>query len=404
VSDSVYAARVALLFCAKMTERLEQRYCIKFCQKLGDSQVETIRKTQRVFGDEAIGITQIEEWYNRFKYGLTSVESDARAGRPSTSRNDELTDQVLTFVMQDRRVTVRELAEEVGISTGSVHSIFTDVLSMRRVSAKFVPRLLTMEQKHLRLEVSQDMLDYANSDPEFLNIVITGDESWVYGYDTETKAQPSQWKHSTSPRPKKARQVRSNVKAMLTVFFGSRVVVHHAYAPQGQNINKEYYLEVLRRLRNAVRCKRPDLWAAGTWQLHHDNAPAHSSQLIQTFLAKHNIHVVRQTPYSPTWLLAIFGCSPTENAAERDSIGFTIRHYREHDGQAVLHSQRDIPEMLLTTAEPLGKVCSVTRRLLRMGLGLQTSRRIFPGQWSDTFLTGHVILFRGNNWTHELLL
>jgi len=59
---------------------------------------------------------------------------------------------------------------------------------------------------------------------------------------------------------------------MLTVFFDSRGVVHHKYAPQGQNINKEYYLEVLRRLRDAVQHKRPVLWAAGTWQLHHDNA------------------------------------------------------------------------------------------------------------------------------------
>ena len=83
---------------------------------------------------------------------------------------------------------------------------------MRRVSAKFVPKLLTMEQKQLRLEVSQDMLDYANSDPEFLNIVITGDESCVYWYDPETKAQSPQWQHSTFPRPKKARQVRKASK------------------------------------------------------------------------------------------------------------------------------------------------------------------------------------------------
>ena len=83
-------------------------------------------------------------------------------------------------------------------------------------------------------------MHYANSDPEFLNIVITGDESWTYGYNLETKAQSSQWQHSTSPRPKKARQVQSNVKVMLTVFFDSCGVVHHEYAPQGQNINKEY--------------------------------------------------------------------------------------------------------------------------------------------------------------------
>ena len=58
--------------------------------------------------------------------------------------------------------------------------------------------------------------------------------------------------HSTSPRPKKAREVRSNVKMMLTVFFDSHGVVHHEYAPQSQNINKEYYLEVLCRLHDAM--------------------------------------------------------------------------------------------------------------------------------------------------------
>jgi len=97
-----------------MAERLEQRYCIKFCQKLGDGQVETIRKIQRVFGDDAMGIIQIKVWYSRFKDGRISMQSDTRSGRLSTSRNDDLIDQVRTLIMQDRRVTVRELAEEVG--------------------------------------------------------------------------------------------------------------------------------------------------------------------------------------------------------------------------------------------------------------------------------------------------
>jgi histone-lysine N-methyltransferase SETMAR len=142
-----------------MMEQLEQRYCIKFCQKVGDSQVETSRKIQQVFGDDAMGITQIREGYNRVKDGRTSVENDTRSGRPSTSRNDKLIDKVRALVMHDRRVTVREHAEEVGISTGLVHSILTNDLAMWRVSAKFVPNLLTMEQKQLRLEVLQDMLD-----------------------------------------------------------------------------------------------------------------------------------------------------------------------------------------------------------------------------------------------------
>ena len=135
-----------------------------------------------------MSITRIKEWYSRFKDGSTSVDSEPHHGRPSTSRNDVI-NQVRTLLMRDRRVTVRELADEVGVSIGSVHTILTADFGLRRVSAKFVPKLLMMEQKQLRLEIAQDMLDCVESDSNFLNIVITGDESWVYGYDPETKAQ-----------------------------------------------------------------------------------------------------------------------------------------------------------------------------------------------------------------------
>ncbi|KAJ4448840.1 hypothetical protein ANN_00231 [Periplaneta americana] len=242
----------------EMTERIEQRYCIKFCQKLGDSQSQTIRKIQQVFGEDAMGVTQIKEWFNRFKDGRTSAESEQRCGRPQTARSAAVVERVRNLVMADRRLTVREIAEEVG-----------------------------------------DLLDTANTDPGFLNTVITGDESWVYGYDPGTKRQSSQWKHPESPRPKKARQVRSKIKVMLTVFFDVRGIVHHEYAPEGQMVTKEYYHDVLWRLRDAVRRKRPDMWTANNWHLQHDNAPAHSSQLIHTFLAKHGITTVHQPPYSP---------------------------------------------------------------------------------------------------------
>jgi len=84
-----------------------------------------------------------------------------------------------------------------------------------------------------------------------LKNIATGDESWVYGYDPETNHQSSQWKGVTSPRSKKGRQVRSKTKVVLLAFFihfYSEVIVHHEYAPEGQTINKEFYVEVLRRL------------------------------------------------------------------------------------------------------------------------------------------------------------
>jgi hypothetical protein len=90
---------------------------------------------------------------------------------------------------------------------------------MHCVAAKFVPRLWTEEQKQNRITVSQELLDRSNTDENVLQNVITGDETWVYGYDVETKVQSSQWVGKSSPQPKKARQCHSNVKVMLLVFF-----------------------------------------------------------------------------------------------------------------------------------------------------------------------------------------
>ena len=202
-----------------MTECIKQRYCIKFCQKLGDTQVETIQKIQQAFGNEALSPTKIKQWFKCFKDGHASVESDPRLGRTSTSQKEEVMDQVHKKVLENCCLTVQEIVAEVGISTGSVHSILTEDLNLWRVSAKFVPKLLTEQQKELWKEISEDMLDFANYDPEFIKTIITGDETWVYGYNPETKFQSSQWNHLESPRPKKAQQVCSNVKVMLTCFF-----------------------------------------------------------------------------------------------------------------------------------------------------------------------------------------
>ena len=87
---------------------------------------------------------------------------------------------------------------------------------MKRVAAKFVPRLLLEDQRANRLDVCREMKDQLKTDSDFLSKIITGDESWCYGYDPETKQQSSQWKKSaSSPRPKKARQVKANVDLLL---------------------------------------------------------------------------------------------------------------------------------------------------------------------------------------------
>ena len=61
--------------------------------------------------------------------------------------------------------------------------------SMKHVMTKFVPQLLLLEQKEHRAAVANDLIQTATNEPDFLKKLITRDESWVYGYDPETKAQ-----------------------------------------------------------------------------------------------------------------------------------------------------------------------------------------------------------------------
>ena len=76
-------------------------------------------------------------------------------------------------------------------------------------------------------------------------------------------------------------------------------MVHQKLLLQGRTVNKEYYLEVMCHLREAIRKKRLELWENNSWLLHHDNAHAHSLLLVHNFLAKNNTEIMPQPPYSP---------------------------------------------------------------------------------------------------------
>jgi AraC-like DNA-binding protein len=84
-------------------------------------------------------------------------------------------------------LTIREIADELNLSFGTFQAILTQDLGMRRVSAKLVPRLITQDQTEHRATAYRELLQRAENDATFLPSIITGDESWVYGYDPETK-------------------------------------------------------------------------------------------------------------------------------------------------------------------------------------------------------------------------
>jgi hypothetical protein len=122
-----------------MDGKIEQYVSIKLCVKLGKSVTETFEMLHEVFGEYSLSCTAVFEWHSRFKAGRVSAENHERSGRPNTSKTTE---------------NVDELADTLGISYGVFQEILTENSNMRRIAAKFVPRLLTNDQKQRRVNVS----------------------------------------------------------------------------------------------------------------------------------------------------------------------------------------------------------------------------------------------------------
>jgi len=138
------------------------------------------------FGEQAMGRSQTFQWFSRFKAGRTSTDDDERSHRPVSISTPEMIESVRQIIRQDRPCTIDEVSMLVAISHGTCHKILTEDLKMRRVASKFMPRLLSVDQKQQRLDVCLDLKENAAYDPSFLSNVITGDETRVYGYDPET--------------------------------------------------------------------------------------------------------------------------------------------------------------------------------------------------------------------------
>lgn len=96
---------------------------------------------------------------------------------------------------------------------------------------------------------------------------------------------------------KKARQSKS--KILLTVFFDYHCFVHNEFLRIGQSVYGDYCLNLLRRLREAIRKEGKELGVNNSWFLHQDIAPLHTAIVIQQYSIKNRGNVVPQAPFLP---------------------------------------------------------------------------------------------------------
>ncbi|UYV72323.1 hypothetical protein LAZ67_9002640 [Cordylochernes scorpioides] len=241
----------------------------KVCAKFVPHTLTGEQKSLRIAHCRDI-ISAYENYSNFLKSIVTGDETwcfqyDPKTKRQSAEwRKKYLATRWYQYRVENPRTTLLELEQDTGISKTTIGKIVTEDLKLKKTPAKCIPRFLTNEQNLCRLATCKDMFKMTRTDPEWKDKIITGDETWVYGYDPETKRQSAEWRG------------------------------------QGQTVIKEMYLSILRRLREAIRKKkRPEKWTNGDWILHHDNARPHTAHLVTSFLAKNGTEILPQPPYSP---------------------------------------------------------------------------------------------------------
>jgi len=239
-------------------DKIEYRAVINFFVKEGLTPNEIHLKFINVYGDSSPSFPTIKKWAAEFKCGRTGLKDDPRNGRPKSATTPEIIEQVHDTVLDDRQMKLREIAETIGISKEHVGYILHEELDMKKLCARWVPRLLTADQKCTRMKISEQCLERFNKNKtDLLLQFITMDEIWIHHYTPESKQQSKQWTEASCSAPQKTRLVSSAGKFMASVFWDAEGILFINSLEKGKTITGEYYSNLLTRLDKKIREKRP---------------------------------------------------------------------------------------------------------------------------------------------------
>lgn len=278
---------------------LEVRSVIRFLYLEKNAPIQIHHRLQAVYGPNCISVQHVRKWCRYYKEGREDLSDRVRSGRPKVI-NEALLARIDEKVRSDRRQTLDDLANEfTEVSRATLHRIIVEHLQYRKICARWVPKMLTEDNKTQRMLTSSQILERYEADgEEFLARIVTGDETWVH-YDTpESKRASMQWKHKGSPNVVKFKKTLSLKKIMVTVFWDEKGPILIDFLPQGSTINGEKYRETLTNLRKALKDRRPGKLSKGI-QLLHDNARPHTATPTLALLEKFKWKIVPHPPYSP---------------------------------------------------------------------------------------------------------
>jgi len=266
-----------------------------FCCEL--SQQQCIDRLFSAFGDEAPSKTSVYRWFSEFQRGRSSLSKTFSGGRPKSAITPENIDAVQKIIEEDRHATYQEIQSSLGIGMSQIQKILHDELWVRKLISRWVPHNLTEAQKATRVSWCRATLQrfHSGTSNAVFNIV-SGDESWIYSYEPESKTQSTVWSFINEPKPTKVTRSRSVSKKMVASFVAKTGHVATICLEDRKSVNADWYTTVcLPEVIAELRKNNPNRRII----LHHDNASSHTARRTIEFLAEKKIELLDHPPYSP---------------------------------------------------------------------------------------------------------
>ena len=202
----------------------------------------------------------VAKWQRAFLDGRENVFDEARCGRSSLVKIDQNIVAVRNVIEKDRRFSIDEILHHLPPGIESVFKILTEELNFTKVCARWVPRLLTTAHREKRLDAAKFLFQLRKEEgDELFSRIVTTDETWVHHCTPETKEQSKVWKTRDETAPKKAKVTLSAGKIMATVFWDAQGILLIDFLERGKTIDAARYCEVLKKLKSAIKRKRPGL-------------------------------------------------------------------------------------------------------------------------------------------------
>ena len=204
----------------------EQRVYCKIRAQLGFPPTENHADLQKVYGNGALKYATVCKWVLCFNDGRESIENDPRVDRPVSVLTEKNVATVKKLIEEDARYTVQETEKLSGIHSSSVLKILHERLGLSKICVRWVPHLLTDEQKQNWVRLASQVTEkYDKCDPSLprrLEEMVTGDETWVYHFQPDSKAKTKVWVSSEGDRPVIARCCKTSNHMLYVIFFDSK--------------------------------------------------------------------------------------------------------------------------------------------------------------------------------------